>query len=119
MPPTWLHHAFAVDPPGAARPDEEQRPVVDALCAEIVRRRLTSPALMALEMSRPLNYVSAQLLHFFQPFFAAVADTTAYDQFTRFLQQRGSVDYLVERLEAVEAASSPPLRTTGRPRAGS
>jgi hypothetical protein len=118
MPPTWLKHAFAVDPSGPAQPDEEQRPVVEALCAEVVRRRLTSPALIALEMSRPLNYVSAQLLHFFQPFLAAVADTAAYDHFTRFLEQRGSIEYLVERLEALDAASLPPSSTAGRPRAG-
>jgi hypothetical protein len=100
----WLRHAFAVDPPGRAQPSDEERAVVEALCAEVVRRRLTAPALMALEMSRPLNYVSAQLFHFFQPFLGALADTAAYDHFTRFLEQRGSVEYITERIEAIEAA---------------
>jgi hypothetical protein len=117
MAPKWLQHAFAVDPPGPAQPDDEQRTVVEALCQEVVRRRLTAPALIALEMSRPLNYVSAQLLHFFQPFLAAVADTAAYDHFTRFLQQRGSVEYLVERLEALDTAGASP-RAAGPPRTG-
>lgn len=116
MPSKWLQHAFAVDPPGPAQPDSAQQPIVDALCVEIVRRRLTSPALIALEMSRPLNYVSAQVLHFFQPFLAAVADTAAYDHFTAFLQKRGSVDYLIARLEAADAEALPSPPGTGRDR---
>jgi len=101
---SWLKHAFGTDPPGPAVPDETQRVLVERLCAEIVRRRMTMPALFMLETSRPLNYVSAQVLHFFQPLVAIVADTAAYNQFARFLEQRGSIDYVVRRLEALEAA---------------
>ena len=99
----WLKHAFATDPPGPAQPTDAQRLVVDRLCREVVRRRMSTPALMVLEMSRPLNYVSAQLLHFFQPFFTVLTDAAAYDQFTSFLEQRGSFDYISGRLEALEA----------------
>jgi hypothetical protein len=56
-----------------------------------------------LEMSRPLNYVSAQLLHFLQPMAAIVTDTTGYEEITRFLEQRGSIDFVCQRLEALEA----------------
>ena len=102
----WLKHAFAVDPPGPAVPNEDQRVLVDKLCAEVVRRRLTAPALLMLEMSRPLNYVSAQLLHFFQPLVAIVTDADGYLQLTKFLEQRGSIDYLCQHLEALEAQSA-------------
>jgi hypothetical protein len=100
---SWLKHAFAVDPQGAAEPNDAQRLVIDRLCAEVVRRRMTAPALLALEMGRPLNYVSAQLLHFFQPFLAIIADTAAYEQFASFLEQRGSAEYIAARLDALEA----------------
>jgi hypothetical protein len=99
----WLKHAFAVDPPGAAEPNDIQRKIVEKLCAEILRRRLTTPAMMMLEMSRPLNYVSAQFLHFIQPFVSIIADAEEYQQFTQFLEQRGSIDYICKRLEAMEA----------------
>ena len=98
----WWKHAFAVDPPGPAEPTEQQRQVIDKLCGEVVRRHLKTPAVLVLEMHRPFNYLSAQLLHFFQPIVAAVADTEGYRQFTLFLEQRGSIDYLVQRLEALE-----------------
>jgi hypothetical protein len=99
----WLKYAFAVDPPGPAEPNEAQRAIVEMLCAEVVRRRLTAPAFLMLEMSRPLNYVSAQLLHYFQPMLAIVVDTAGYEEFTRFLEQRGAIDYICQRLEAAEA----------------
>ena len=123
---TWLKHAFAVDPPGAADPTEQQRLLVERLCVELVRRRLTVPAGLLLEMCRPLNYVSAQLLHFFQPIAVVVANADEYESFVRFLEQRGSVEYMSLRLEAVESAcvarekaadSSPPHTAAPAPSA--
>jgi len=108
----WFQHAFATDPPGPAQPTDAQRLVVDRLCREVVQRRMSTPALMALEMSRPLNYVSAQLLHFFQPFLTVLTDAAAYDQFATFLEQRGSVDYISGRLEALEAEGVESNRAT-------
>jgi len=106
QPVGWLRHAFAIDAPGPVVPTDVQRAVVEKLCAEIARRHLTTPALLMLEMSRPLNYVSAQLLHFFQPIVGILVNTAEYDAFTVFLEQRGAVDYIAERLEAVESAVS-------------
>ena len=104
----WLKHAFAVDPPGPAEPTDEQRGSVDKVCAEIVRRRLTTPTLLFLEMSRPLNCLSAQALHFFAPFVEVLTDSAAHRHFAAFLEQRGSVDYLCRRIEELEAASERP-----------
>ena len=98
----WLKHAFAVDPPGPAEPNDIQRTVVDRLCKEVVRRRLVTPATLILEMGRPLNYVSAQFLHFWQPIVSAVINGAEYEQFSLFLEQRGSIDYISGRLTAME-----------------
>jgi hypothetical protein len=102
--PEWFRHAFAVDPAGAAEPTAAQRAVVDRLAHEVVRRRLTQPALLALEVCSPLNFVSAQGLQFFQPFVASVTDARGYEEFARFLQQRGSVGYIRDRIESLERA---------------
>jgi hypothetical protein len=98
----WLKHAFAVDPPGPAEPNDIQRIVVDRLCTEVVRRRMVIPAKLVLEMGRPLNYVSAQLLHFWQPIASAVINATEYEQFSLFLEQRGSIDYISQQLSTLE-----------------
>jgi hypothetical protein len=103
----WLEHAFAVDPPGPAQPNDAQRRVVERLCREIVRRRMTAPAHLVLEMAHPLNYLSAQALHFFQPILTTISDAAAYEQFTRFLEQRGAFEYIAERIDAIASQAAP------------
>jgi hypothetical protein len=83
-------------------PNDTQRDVIERLAREIVRRRLTAPAVLTLEACSPLNFVSAQALYYFQPFVASLADARAYDEFARFVEQRGSVDYIRDRIEAME-----------------
>lgn len=95
----WLKHAFAVDRPGPASPNDAERTVVDRVLTEVVRRRLAIPALMFLEMSRSMNYLGAQVLHYFAPFVTVLVDTQSYDVFANFLERRGSVDYMCQRLE--------------------
>lgn len=67
-----------------------------------MRRRLTTPALLLLELCRPLTFLSAQALHFFQPFVATITDARSVEAFAQFVEQRGSVDYLEGRIEALE-----------------
>ncbi len=108
-----LKHAFAVESKDALEPTQTQRDVVDRVVKEIVRRRLTTPALVFLEMSRPLNYVAAQAMHFLQPIAAIVLDTGGLEVFAGFLEHRGSVEYLCRRIEHFEQVSdgkSPPAK---------
>ncbi len=81
----WLKHAFAIEPQGPADPDPEQLVLLDRLCREIVKRRLTTPALALLEMSRPLNYMSSQLLHFLAPLISAVSNAQGHRRLADFL----------------------------------
>ena len=106
----WLKHAFAVEPDGPAEPTDAQQAVVHEVCRAIVRRRMTTPALMFLEMTRPLNYLAAQTMHFFAPVLTAVVDREGYRQFAEFLEHRGSVDYLCRQIEALEAEEDEPDR---------
>ncbi len=99
----WLKHAFAVEHPGPFEPTEAQRPVVERVCGEVVRRGLTTPAIMALEMSRPLNFVGSQALHFFSPLISALTDAQGHKQFAEFLEHRGSIEYLCRRMEQLDA----------------
>jgi hypothetical protein len=104
----WFRHAFALDPPAQIAPSEEERAIVDRLCRILVRRRMNVPAIAFLEMSRPLNRVAAQVLHFFQPVASLALTGDDYNQFARFLEKSGSIDYLCRRIEdlAAEATAS-------------
>lgn len=100
-----LKHAFAVDPPGPAQPTEAQQVGIDWVCRQVAKRHLTTPGILALEMSRPLNWITAQAMHVMSPMVWAVARQMThehYKQFTAFLEQRGAVDYLVERIQHFE-----------------
>jgi len=105
----WFKHAFAVDPPGPAEPTAEQKPVVEWACREIARRRLTTPGLILLEMTRPLNFLAASTMHFFQPgFWAIMRQQTLenYQHFSQFLEKRGSMEYIIQRIEEIEAEAT-------------
>ncbi|SFI63349.1 hypothetical protein [Planctomicrobium piriforme] len=103
----WLKHAFAVNPHGSP-PTDEQRQLVEQLAREIVRRRLTMPALAFLEMSRPLNFLGAQAMHFFAPIVTTLFDGPTYEQFAKFLERRDSIDLLCDAIENAESAASTP-----------
>jgi hypothetical protein len=98
----WFRHAFALDPPGPAEPTEAERPIVDRLCLEVVRRRLTVPAIAFLEMSRPLNFLAANAIHFFAPLFSVLGTGDEHRRFAEFLERRGSIDHLCRRIEELD-----------------
>ncbi len=101
-----LKHAFAVDPPGAAEPTPAQQAAVDYICRQVAKRHLTTPGLIGLEMSRPLNYLFSQTMHFFSPGAWAIFPHRTYQgykDFAAFLERRGSFEYLARRIEHFEA----------------
>lgn len=102
----WLKHAFAVEKPGPTEPTDAQRPAVERMCREIVRRRLSTPALFALEMVRPLNYIGAQAMHVFAPFISVFTDSDSHRNFAEFLEHRGSIEFICRRIEVLEAEAS-------------
>jgi hypothetical protein len=99
----WLKHAFAIDKPGPAQPTPDQQTVVDRMCAEVVRRQMAGPAIVFLETLRPLNFVSAQALHFLSPFVSVMVDSNAHKHLAAFLEHRGSIDYLCDRIGELDA----------------
>ena len=100
-------NAFAVEKPGPATPSDVQREIIERVCKEVVRRHMATPALMMLEMSRSLNYVGAQAMHFFTPLVSVVTDAKGYEQFAMFLEKRGSIAYMCARIEELDSPPAP------------
>ena len=104
-----VKHAFAVQSPEqSAEPTPEQREVIDRWCATLVHKRLYSPMfrLVGQELAQPLNYVASQTMAFLRPSVRSIASDRFVDDYTHlagFLEQRGSTDYIAERLAAMEA----------------
>jgi hypothetical protein len=100
-----VQHAFAVDPPGPAKPTPEQQEVVEGFCRWVARRHLTLPGIIVMEVIRPLNWIMAQAGHFFSPGVWAVTPEQThqgYKHFVSFLEQRGSIEYITRRIEHLE-----------------
>ena len=93
----WLRNAFAID--RGFSPTEEELQLAERLCREIVRRELVLPALAFLEMSRPLNSLGAQAVHFFTPVLSTLFDGQQCRRMAEFLERRGSIDWLCAKLE--------------------
>lgn len=93
----------AVDPPAGPTPaqltDEE---IFTQVATRIVRMRLTAPAIFFLESSKPLSYVGSQALVFFEPFVKSVLNVAHYDRFVALLEDRGSVERLLLRVEELD-----------------
>ena len=79
-----IKHAFAIEAKGPYEPTAEQQPSVDWVCRQVVKRGLATPALMGLELFRPLNYVSAQAMHFFRPMISTVSGDLTIEQYRHF-----------------------------------
>jgi hypothetical protein len=98
--------AFWVEPPGPAEPTPEERAALDPLIREIKKRGMATPALLFLESVRPLNGIGAQALHFMQPFATAVLDPVRYETLSKYLEKRGSVEWLARQLESDQSAKT-------------
>lgn len=113
-----IRHAFKVDE-GEIELSAAQQISVDWVCIQIAKRRLATPGLVFLEMTRPLNWVGSQAMHFFRPAVWAVAGHQqegyeGYVAFSRFLEHRGSMEYLQRRVEFFEEKFGG-LRNDGEP----
>lgn len=100
----WLKHAFAVDVPDAPLNDV-QKQLLERLAVEVVRRRMTIPALTFLEMSRPLNYLGSQAMRFFEPTMSVFVNDGTYAELARLLERRDAIDLISAAIECRERAS--------------
>lgn len=102
---SWLQEAFAVEMPKTP-PTEAEQQLLQRLSREIVRRGLGTPALIALEMSLPLNYLGAQAMQFFEPIVASLTDAREYALFARFLERRDALDLFATAIQQQLAGTS-------------
>ena len=89
-------HAFALD---SGEPlSEEERALLERLARLVVRRRMTSPALMALESTRPLSFIGSQVLAFAGPMLKLAFSSAEYDRLQGLLERRRSIDWIIEAI---------------------
>jgi hypothetical protein len=88
-------------PPGLTS-EEEDRKLIDAVAARVVRMGLAVPAIFFLESTKPLSYVGSQVLVFLEPFVKSVLTVASYDRFVALLEDRSNVEKLLRRIEDMD-----------------
>ncbi len=97
-----LRHAFAVA--SAPQPfSAEDDALLSKVAAVIVRRRMTEPAILFLESTAPLNFLSSQALHFLAPILDLACDAREIERAAAVLERRDAVPRLIALIEAAAA----------------
>lgn len=79
--------------------DEETDRLLERVAAEVRRRRLETPAILALELHRPLAGLGSGALVVLAPFAGPLFGPDNVRDLSRLLRKKGNVEKLLERLE--------------------
>lgn len=78
---------------------EQSEQLLDHLTQHIERWRLTLPALLFLQATRPLSFIASQGLLLCQPVLSFFYGTPRIGEYADLLADRANIDRLVARLE--------------------
>jgi hypothetical protein len=78
---------------------DQSEQLLEQLSQQICRWRLTLPAIVFLQVTRPLSFVASQALLLCQPLISAFYDAPQIAGYADLLADRANVDRLVARLE--------------------
>ena len=81
--------------------------LIEQLTEQISRWRLTVPAILLLQATRPLSFIASQGLLLCQPLLSFVYDAPSVEGYAELLADKANIDRLVARLEEEEHARSP------------
>ena len=65
----------------------------------IVKRRLTAPAVLTLEMCKPLHLIGGQLMIALNPFVQVIFNTTDFQKFALIIEQDQNLERLIQLIE--------------------
>jgi hypothetical protein len=86
-------------------PEETDR-LLDKAAEQIRKRRLEAPAILALEMHKPLSGIASHAVVAFSPFMIPFFGYDGVHDMSRLLKDRRNVELLIQRLECPTTAQS-------------
>jgi len=78
---------------------EEAEEILRKFADEIVKRRLTTPAIFILESSLPLNFIGSQSMIALEPFVHAIFNMPNYHKFALLIESDENVKKLITMIE--------------------
>ncbi len=86
--------------------DQQAEEMLTALEAKIRKHRMETPAILFLEMNKPLSRIAGNAMIVFTPFLAPFVGTENVHNYSRLLMDRENVEKLICRLEAEPAPTT-------------
>lgn len=84
---------------------EEEDAIIDKLAKKVIDRGMAVPAIMFLESVKPLNFIGAQTMVFFEPIIQTVFNFKDYDVLRTALEKRETIEIMLLRIEKYDAVS--------------
>ncbi len=109
IPVPSLHRVAPAGADASPSPDQLRREqFIDDLARRAARAHVTAPAILFLEMHKPLAFLGAQMLWAAQPFLGVWWDPADVHAVARLLEDPESVEALIRRLESTERPAAQP-----------
>ena len=83
--------------------EEQKNEVIESLAKKIAGRRLEMPAVLFLDMHKPLSFIASQSLLVAMPFLAPVFGAQGIADLSKLLAERDNVEALITRIEEMSA----------------
>lgn len=83
--------------------DEQKNEVIESLAKKIAGRRLEMPAVLFLDMHKPLSFIASQSLLVAMPFLAPVFGAQSISDLSKLLAERDNIETLIRRIEEMSA----------------
>ena len=103
----WFKSRKPVDVAAATEADSAQKQaeaeIMRRLAAKVVEWQMTVPAILFLESVKPLNYIGAQAMVFFEPFVQTLFNLKDYDTLRIMMEKRENVEVLLLKIEELDA----------------
>lgn len=83
--------------------DERKSELIEKIAKRIVDMRMTVPAILFLESTKPLSFIGSQIMVFFQPIFRTFFSLREYDEVALMLEERENVEKLILSIEKADS----------------
>ncbi len=85
--------------PGEGAIDKEDILLLERIAAQVVKRRMTDPAILLVESCGPMNFIGSQVIHFLRPLLDLSCNTKEIERLAIILEKRNSLPLFVKILE--------------------
>lgn len=82
--------------------EEQKQQLIEGIAAKTVQKGMGAPAILFLEMHKPLTYIVSQGAIAFSPFMAPLLGVDRVDTYTQLFSDRANVERLIQRIEELQ-----------------